>query len=75
LAWNVRQLVLFVRDRSAVKMNPYVAERFSRWSKQWKLEHLLVLQSELAELDFNLKQTPKLPLGLWSDLVIRFCSK
>lgn len=72
LAWNVRHLALLHKDRN-FKLNPYVQERFRRWLKNWSLEEILALQKELETLDFQLKQTPLLPLGSWHSLVMRFC--
>ncbi|MCM2279400.1 MAG: hypothetical protein NDJ89_15095 [Oligoflexia bacterium] len=73
IGWNVRQLALLASGSRGAKLNPYVAERLQRWCRNWKLEEILELQSELAELDFCFKQTPLLPLGLWSRLVMKFC--
>lgn len=74
LAWNIRYLVLFlsVGGRS-LPLSSYVQERFVRWSKRWTLSEALQLQKRLAELDFDTKQTPLLPLGLWGKLVMEFC--
>ncbi len=77
LSWNVRHLTLACADREkgsrTLKLSPFLAERFGRWSRNWKLEQVLHLQSRLAELDFSIKQTPKIPLGLWAQLVMEFC--
>ena len=77
LAWNVRQLALIVNDRERgtrhAKINPYLAERFTRWGKRWPLADVERLQTCLMEIDFGFKQTPLLPLGLWSGLVQEFC--
>jgi DNA polymerase III delta subunit len=77
LTWNVRQLALFLADREQgtryVKLNPFLVERFKKWSACWKLSEIQQLQQELFELDFKVKQTPLLPLGLWSSLVTRYC--
>jgi DNA polymerase III delta subunit len=76
-AWNVRHLALIVAERGqrtkTVKLNPYVAEKLQRWSSAWRLGEILALQEDLQELDHDLKQTPLLPLGLWSSLVVKFC--
>jgi DNA polymerase-3 subunit delta len=75
--WNVRQLSLVVADREkgtrSAKLPPFLADRFKRWSRNWQGEELLVLQSYLQQIDFGLKQTPRLPLGLWGDLIVQFC--
>jgi hypothetical protein len=77
LSWNVRQLALLCADREkgtrSAKLNPYLAEKLNRWSRAWKSAEIEALQSELCALDFGFKQTPLLPLGLWSELVMRFC--
>jgi len=76
-AWNVRHLALVLADREAgtrvVKLNPYAEGRLRAWSGHWKLSEMLELQKRLQQMDHGLKQTPLLPVGLWSDLVIRFC--
>jgi DNA polymerase III delta subunit len=76
-AWNVRHLALILADQKAgtrvVKLNPYAADKIRAWSRHWTLDEVLELQTRLQQLDFGLKQTPLLPVGLWSDLVIRFC--
>ncbi len=70
-AWNVRHLALLIGSGGRAALNPYVAEKLKRWASNWKLTEVLALQEELAALDFNTKQTPLLPLGLWTDLVTR----
>ena len=76
-SWNVRHLALILADQKAntrvVKLNPYVADKLRGWSRIWSLEESIELQNRLQEVDFGLKQTPLLPIGLWSDLVVRFC--
>lgn len=77
LTWNVRQLALIVSDRErgtrSAKVNPYMAERFVRWGKRWNLSEITRLQECLMQVDFGFKQTPLLPLGLWSGLTQEFC--
>jgi DNA polymerase-3 subunit delta len=72
LGWNVRHLAL-VLSRAQIKLNPFIAERLQAWSKHWELSEVIRLQSVLEELDFSLKQTPLLPIGLWGELVVTFC--
>jgi len=76
LGWNVRQLFVAVSDRVMKtrysKLSPYLAGRFDSWSRRWSLEEVAELQASLAQLDFALKQTPKQPLALWTELVCRF---
>lgn len=75
--WNVRQFSVWISDRETgarnSKPSPYTLEQFRRWSPKWNLTDLLELQEELAWIDYNFKQTPLLPLGLWTTLVTRFC--
>lgn len=79
LGWNTRQLALTLLDREhktkSVHLNSFLAERIGRWARAWTLSEILELQHELAELDFGIKQTAQMPLGLWSSLVITFCRK
>ncbi len=72
LGWNVRHLAL-VLSRAQPKLNPFIAERLQAWSRHWELSEVIRLQSFLEELDFSLKQTPLLPIGLWGELVVTFC--
>ena len=78
LSWNVRQLIQIVaaRDgisRAQVKMGAFIQDRLNRYARVWQLDELISLQSALFELDFSIKQTPRLPLGAWSSLVMEFC--
>lgn len=77
LAWNTRYLAMAQADSGqglrGLKVNPYFVERLHRWTHLWKLSEVLELQTELANLDLSLKQTPLVPLGVWSRLVIKFC--
>jgi DNA polymerase III delta subunit len=76
LGWNVRYLALVIADQERrtrfAKLSPYLAERFNRWARHWKLAEVLELQEALAEIDFSMKQTARMPLGLWATLVQRF---
>jgi DNA polymerase III delta subunit len=74
LAWNVRQLAV-VCAGSGGKLPPMLADRFRRWGRSWRLEEVAALQSRLEALDFGFKQTPLLPLGLWTELVLEFCGR
>jgi DNA polymerase III delta subunit len=79
LGWNVKQLVLLVSERESgvpaqVKLNPYLADRWKKWSQLWSLKEVLELQKELFVADFSMKQTPLPPLGIWTALISRFCS-
>lgn len=80
LAWNVRHLALLINEQSrsvarSVKLSPYVVDRLKRWTKHWTLADITALQAALAEIDFGIKQTPRLPIGLWTNLVISFCGR
>jgi DNA polymerase-3 subunit delta len=76
LTWNVRQLVRFISDQSghqnSSKMSFYLMERIKRWASLWGLHELISLQKDLFRLDYRTKQTPLLPLGSWSQVVIRY---
>lgn len=73
LGWNVRHLALGLAAREKnlppPRISPYLAEKFTRWSKHWTLAQMLSLQDELSEMDFSFKQTPRLPLGIWMGLI------
>ncbi len=77
LGWNVRHLVVVILDQEKgthhSKLSGHLSERFRKWSQKWELSEVMEFQKELAQIDFHLKQSPSLPLGLWSSLVIRFC--
>lgn len=78
LAWNVRHLALVLAgqeagNRDSLRLNPHVADKLRAWSRHWRLAEVLDLQICLEELDFSMKQTPLLPLGLWDSLAVRFC--
>lgn len=73
LAWNVRHFAIYLADRERgtreFRGSPYIAQKFQGWARRWTLAEVLELQRRLAELDFGMKQTPLLPLGLWTKLV------
>lgn len=79
LAWNLRQLALYMGGEKGGaaggygKQRGYLDAKLGRWSRKWKLDELIKAQEEVSALDFSFKQTPLLPLGLWTALVIRFC--
>lgn len=76
LSWNARQMALLLADQKAgtksVKLNPYVAQKLERWKKKWSLNDITRLQHALHDVDFATKQTPKLALGLWTELMLEF---
>ena len=76
-SWNVRQLALVLADRESgkreVQISPFLAERFSRWGRHWQLKEVLKLQHSLSQLDFEMKQTPRLALSSWGQLVLSYC--
>jgi DNA polymerase III delta subunit len=76
LSWNFRHLKLFVmeqelRARSSEKRNPYLSKNLERWRKHWTLATLTELEHALFQIDFSLKITRLLGLGLWTDAVLR----
>ncbi len=77
LAWNVKMLVGVLKDKEAgtreTKLNSYVQDRFVRYQRAWTLPEAISLSHSLAEVDFYTKQTPRDPLGYWSELVLRYC--
>lgn len=73
LSWNVRQLALYLADPKGLRLSSFLVDQFRRWAPHWTLAEVTQLQGSLAELDFGTKQLPLLPLGLWDDLVARYC--
>lgn len=71
LAWNVRQLIVF--GTGELKTNSYLAQRLGRYAPKWTSQELESIQEKLAELDFDLKQTPKLPIAAWHNLITQVC--
>jgi len=76
ISWNTRMLSVMLKDQQTgsreLKLGSYLTERFSRYARVWKLSEVAALQSQLYQIDFGMKQTQRIPLGLWSDLVVRF---
>ncbi len=77
LGWNVKQLAVLVADREGktryAKVPQFVAPRLQSWAAHWSMADIAALQGALSDLDFSLKQTPLLPLGVWDKLVTGFC--
>lgn len=73
LSWNVRQLAIFLAEPKSLRLSANLLEPIRRWAPHWTLAEVTNLQESLAELDFGTKQLPLLPLGLWDDLVARYC--
>ena len=76
LSWNFRHLKLFVmeqekKSRSVEKRNPYLMKNLERWRKHWDLASLTELEHGLFQIDFSLKNTRLLGIGLWTDVLIR----
>ena len=76
LSWNFRQLKLFVmeqemRARGADKRNSYLMKNLERWRKYWSLLSITILEDALFQIDFSLKNTRLLGMGLWTDAIIR----
>lgn len=76
LSWNARHLALLIAESHSglrsVKMNPYAAQKLNRWKTKWPIADAVRLQHALHELDFATKQTPRLGLGLWTELMLEF---
>ncbi len=76
LSWNAKQLAGFLADAEfgtgAFKTHPFQLNRLKQWSQFWKLMEVIELQRELFLLDLSLKQTPLMPLGLWTTLMNKF---
>lgn len=72
LAWNVRQIAGLVGGGAGATGRGPFMERLRRWSRGWTLPEILELQSALHAMDRGLKQTPKLGLGYFTELVGRF---
>ncbi|MBL7716201.1 MAG: hypothetical protein JNL01_12120 [Bdellovibrionales bacterium] len=77
LSWNVKQLALVRYDQDHrtryAKLSPFIAGKIEPWARAWTMAEITELQSALFRLDLTLKQTAKLSMGAWADLVIRFC--
>ncbi len=79
LGWHVRQLAALAaagpgQDAArGLRLPPHLVDRFRSWGRSWRLEDVIALQDALSEIDFSVKQTPRIPVGLWSALVLRFC--
>lgn len=77
LAWNVKMLVGVLKDRDAgtrdTKIPPFLQDRIARYQREWTLPEAIALSHALCEIDFATKQTPRDPLGFWTDLVLRYC--
>lgn len=76
LSWNTRMLASVLKDQEQrtreTKLGGFLAERFSRYAREWKISEVANLQSKLCEVDFGTKQTSRPPLGLWADLTLSF---
>ena len=74
LGWNVRQIASLAYDQEkgtqTTNLSSFHVDRLKRWSSNWKLSEVLQLQVTISEMDYRLKQTPLMPLGLWSELII-----
>jgi DNA polymerase-3 subunit delta len=76
LSWNFRHLKLAVMEhemktRSNEKRNPYLDRKLDRWKRYWNLKSITELEHALFQIDFSLKNTRLLGLGLWTDALIR----
>ncbi len=74
LAWNLRQLKLFVleqetRTRSPEKRYPFLTAKLDRWRRYWNRSTLHSLEHALLGIDLSLKSTRLAPQGLWTELI------
>jgi DNA polymerase III delta subunit len=74
LAWNLRQLKLFVleqetRTRSPEKRYPFLTAKLDRWRRYWNRSTLHSLEHALLGIDLSLKSTRMAPQGLWTELI------
>jgi DNA polymerase III delta subunit len=78
LSWNAKMLIGTLKDRDAgtrdTKIGSFLQDRFARYTRVWSLSDAIALQHALSRVDFFTKQTPRAPLGSWTDLVLTFCS-
>jgi DNA polymerase III delta subunit len=76
LSWNVKMLIGLLKDKEMgsreTKLGSFLQDRFMRYIRVWTLAEAISLQSELAQVDFSAKQTPRDPLGTWTGLVLAF---
>jgi DNA polymerase III delta subunit len=76
MAWNFKMLTLACLERSqaktTLKLSGFILDRLRAWVKYWKVEELVAFQKDLAEIDFSLKQTQRNPLGLWTELALKY---
>jgi len=69
LAWNVRQMLQLIGG-SRSQLSPYLARKLDGWIQNWSLSELQELTHRLSDLDYSLKQTPRPPRALWTQLCV-----
>jgi len=76
LSWNLRHLKLFIleqetRARSTERRNPYLQKNLDRWRRHWTLKSIQSFERQLFDIDFSLKNTRLLGVGLWTNALIQ----
>jgi DNA polymerase III delta subunit len=74
LAWNLRQLKQFILEQEArapslERRNPMLLSKLERWRKFWNRHSIQSLEHALFEIDFSLKNTRLMGLGLWTGMI------
>ena len=74
LAWNLRQLKQFILEQEArapslERRNPMLLSKLERWRRFWNRHSIQNLEHSLFEIDFSLKNTRLMGLGLWTEMV------
>lgn len=82
LAWHVRQIAQILYEKNAsiqgtasvrhFKINTYALSRIQPWLSHWTLDEILMLQEDLQQMDFFIKQSSLLEIGIWAELVHRY---
>jgi DNA polymerase-3 subunit delta len=76
LSWNLRHLKLFImeqemRSRSTERRNPFLQRNLDRWRRYWTMASIQDFEHALFEIDFSLKNTRSLHLGIWTDALLK----
>lgn len=69
LNWNIRHLIA-IKQGERPKLHSFVLNRLQDWATRWETGEIKAIQSQLARLDFELKQTATLPWSAWTNLVL-----
>jgi DNA polymerase III delta subunit len=74
LTWNIRQLVTMkTSNAGAVRVPPFILDRLKKWAREWDHEALVALNHDLEQIDYSLKQTPRMGMALWDNLIMKHC--